>query len=80
MTLFKRQDISLSKVKNQLADLTHRNELRQKELEIELVQEERYLAEKNVKIEERIRNYESRINWLLIFTIILILGLIVYGI
>ena len=70
----------IEKVKNQLEDLTHRNELRQKELKIELANDERDTARENVKIEESIGNYESRIIWFLIFTIVLILGLIVYGI
>ncbi|MFT6984015.1 MAG: tetratricopeptide (TPR) repeat protein [Crocinitomicaceae bacterium] len=75
-----KNELNSIKVKNQLEDLTHRNELKQKELKIELANDERDLAQKNVKIEESIGNYESRIIWFLIFTIVLILGLIVYGI
>lgn len=75
-----KNELNSIKVKNQLEDLTHRNELRQKELKIKLANDERDLAQKNVKIEESIGNYESRIIWFLIFTIVLILGLIVYGI
>lgn len=75
-----KNELNSIKVKNQLEDVTHRNELRQKELKIELANDERDLAQKNVKIEESIGNYESRIIWFLIFTIVLILGLIVYGI
>jgi tetratricopeptide (TPR) repeat protein len=75
-----KNELNSIKVKNQLEDLTHRNELRQKELKIELANDERDTARENVKIEESIGNYESRIIWFLIFTIVLILGLIVYGI
>ena len=42
-------------IKNQLDDLNYRNEITKKQLEIQLVQEERDLAKKNEKFEKNLR-------------------------
>ena len=75
-----KNELNSIKVKNQLEDLTFQNELNKKELEIKLVQEERDLAKRNEQSEKNRSAYETRIIWFLIFSIVLILGVIIYGI
>ena len=75
-----KSELNSIKVKNQLEDLTFQNELNKKELEIELIQEERDLANKNVKFVKKIGDYENRIVWFLVSSFVFILGLIVFGI
>ena len=67
------------KVKNQLEDMTFQNELTKKSLEIELVQEERDLATKNSLLNEEISNYSAKITAFLIISILLIIGIILFG-
>lgn len=67
------EELNSTLVKNQLADLTFQNELNKKEMEIQLVQEERDLAKQRAENESKIRRYESRIVWLLLSTIFVIL-------
>jgi len=68
------------KINNQLEDLTFQNNLKRKELEIELIQEERDLAIENRNIQSNISIIESRIVWFLIFTLLFILGIIIFGV
>ena len=68
------------KINNQLEDLTFQNNLKRKELEIELIQEERDLAIENRNIQSNISIIESRIVWFLIFTLVFILGIIIFGV
>jgi len=67
-------------IKNQLDDLNYRNEITKKQLEIELVQEERDLAKKNEKFEKNLRVYGLKITWFVITLLILSIGLILYGV
>tara|TARA_B110000503_G_scaffold2903_2_gene3916 strand:- start:2358 stop:3494 length:1137 start_codon:yes stop_codon:yes gene_type:complete len=73
------QDLNDIKVKNQLEDMIFQNELTKKNLEIELVQEERDLAKKNSIMNKQISNYSSKITAFLIVSILLIVGIIVFG-
>lgn len=73
------EELNDIKVKNQLEDMTFQNELNKKNLEIELVQEERDLAKKNSKINEDISNYTTKIIWFLVFSIVLIITSIIIG-
>ena len=68
-----------TKVKNQLEDMTFQNELNKKALEIELIQEERDLAEKNASLNKQISRYSSKITGFLVFSILLIVGVILFG-
>lgn len=63
------EELNSTLVKNQLADLTFQNELNKKEMEIQLIQEERDLAQQRAENESKIRRYESRIVWLLLSTV-----------
>lgn len=67
-------------IKNQLDDLNYRNEITKKQLEIELVQEERDLAKKNEKFEKNLRVYGLKITWFVVALLILSIGLILYGV
>ena len=67
------------KVKNQLADLSFQNELNKKDLEIELVKEERDLASQNAEHEKNIRKFSTKITWFLVFSILLIIALLIFG-
>ena len=67
-------------IKNQLDDLNYRNEITKKELEIELVQEERDLAKKNEKFEKNLRVYGLKITWFVIALLVLSIGLSLYGV
>ena len=67
------------KVKNQLEDMIFQNELTKRSLEIELVQEERDLAQKNSLLSKEISNYSSKITAFLIVSILLIVGVIIFG-
>ena len=67
------------KVKNQLADLSFQNELNKKDLEIELIKEERDLASQNAEHEKNIRKFSTKITWFLVFSILLIIALLIFG-
>jgi hypothetical protein len=67
-------------IKNQLDDLNYRNEISKKQLEIQLVQEERDLAKKNGKFEKNLRVYGLKITWFVVALLILSIGLILYGV
>lgn len=67
-------------IKNQLDDLNYRNEITKKQLEINLVQEERDLAKKNEKFEKDLRIYGLKITWFVVILLILSISLILYGV
>lgn len=67
-------------VRNQVDDLTFRNEMTKKELEIELVQEERDLARSNESYEKKLRLYSQKIIWFVIILLGVFITLIVLGI
>ena len=71
--ILKNNELTNSEIKNQIEDLTYKNELTKKELEIKLVQEERNLALKNEK-------YEQKITWFVLLILLLSVGLILFGI
>lgn len=73
------EELASIKIKNQLADLTFQNEINKKELEIQLISKERDLARKNEISEKNIRSYEQKIVWFLLLSIILIVGLVIFG-
>ncbi len=75
-----KEELNTTKIKNQLEDLTFRNELTKKELEIELIEEEKQLAEKNERMEKNAANQSQKIVWFLIVSLILLFGLIFVGI
>jgi tetratricopeptide (TPR) repeat protein len=75
-----KDELNTAKVKNQLEDMTFQNELTKKELEIQLIQEEKNLAVKNQQLEKAAANHRSKIVWFLILTFILLFGLIFIGI
>ena len=75
-----KNELNNIKVKNQLEDLTFQHALNSKELEIQLIKEERDLAKKNEQSEKTIAHYEQKIVWFLISSLLVVLALIVYGI
>ena len=75
-----KEELNTTKIKNQLEDLTFRNELTKKELEIKLIEEEKQLAEKNERMEKNASKYSQKIVWFLIVSLILLFGLIFVGI
>lgn len=68
------------RVKNQLEDLSFQNELNKKELEIELIQEDRDLAEQSEAAVIEIARYTRKIVFFLITSLVVVIGLVVYGI
>jgi len=68
------------RVKNQLEDLSFQNELNKKELEIALIQEERDLAQQNEAAVSEIARYTRKIVFFLITSLVVVIGLVVYGI
>ncbi len=74
------EEMNSLQVKNQLDDLNYRNELNKKQLEIELVQEERDLAMKNELLEKELRLYSQKVNIFVVFILIITIVLIVFGI
>lgn len=75
-----KDELNSEKIKNQLEDKTFQNELMKKELEIQLIQEEKELAIKNQEMERNVSNHRSKIVWFLLFSFLLLLGLIFIGI
>lgn len=73
------ENLNSVKVKNQLADLSFQNELNKKDLELELVKEERDLAAQTAEHEKNIRQLSTKITWFLVFSILLIIALLVLG-
>lgn len=75
-----RDELNDIRVKNQLEDLSFQNELNKKELEINLIQEERDLAVKNEAAVQNIASYSRKIVLFLILSLVAVLALIIYGI
>ncbi len=67
------------KIKNQLADLTFQNELNERELELQLVTEERDLANKNILLERNIARYSRKITWFLVLSVVALVTLLFIG-
>jgi tetratricopeptide (TPR) repeat protein len=67
-------------IRNQLDDLSFRNEMTKKDLELELVQEERDLAKQNEISEKQLRVYSQKIIWFVIILIVVFIGLMIVGI
>lgn len=74
------EEMNSAQIKNQLDDLNFRNELIKKQLEIELVQEERDLAKKNEQFEKDLRIYGQKITWFVVILLISCIGLILFGV
>lgn len=73
-------ELTNSEIKNKIDDLAYQNELKQKELEIKLVKEERNLARKNEEFEKNLRIYGQKTTWFVIAILTLTVGLILFGI
>lgn len=58
------------KIQNRVNDLMYQNELKKRNLELKLIEEERTLAVKNAEKERSIRNYSGKIIWFLIIAVI----------
>lgn len=74
------EEMNTAQIKNQLDDLNFRNELIKKQLEIELVQEERDLAKKNEQFEKDLRIYGQKVIGFVILLLICSVTVIIYGI
>jgi tetratricopeptide (TPR) repeat protein len=74
------EEMNSAQIKNQLDDLNFRNELIKKQLEIELVQEERDLAKKNEHFEKDLRIYGQKITLFVVILLISCIGLILFGV
>lgn len=73
------EKLNSAQIKNQLDDLNFRNELIKKQLEIELVQEERDLAKRNEQFEKNLRVYGQKMTWFVVILLISCIGLIIFG-
>jgi tetratricopeptide (TPR) repeat protein len=73
------EEMNSFQIKNQLDDLNYRNELTKKQLEIELVQEERDLARKNEQLEKDLRIFGQKITWFVILLLLSSIILIIAG-
>jgi tetratricopeptide (TPR) repeat protein len=67
-------------IRNQLDDLSFRNEITKKDLELELVQEERDLAKQNEIAEKQLRVYAQKIIWFVIVLMVIFIGLMIVGV
>jgi tetratricopeptide (TPR) repeat protein len=67
-------------VQDRLDDLTFRNELVKKQLEIDLVEEERNRATENEEKERLLRVYTQKMVFFVLFLLLFVFGLIVFGI
>ena len=74
------EELNDKNVQNRLDDLTFRNELVKKQLEIDLVEEERNRAKENEENERILRVYSQKIVFFVLFLLFFIFGLIVFGI
>ncbi|TNF46560.1 MAG: tetratricopeptide repeat protein [Bacteroidetes bacterium] len=74
------EELNSLSIKNQLDDLAYQNELKRKELEIKLVQEERDLAKKNERLEKDLRNFEQRLVIFIAGVLLIIVAIVVFTI
>lgn len=72
-------EINSLHIRNQLDDLSFRNEMSKKDLELELVQEERDLAKKNENAEKQLRVYAQKIIWFVVILILVCVGALIWG-
>lgn len=75
-----KDELNQEKVKSQFEDKTFQNELTKKELEIQLIQEEKDLALKNQQMEKNVADHRSKIVWFLLLSLLLLFVLIFVGI
>lgn len=71
------KQLSDVQIKNQLEDLLHQNELKQKEMEIAMVKEERDLVAKNIEVEKSLSAYQLRVILLILLSIITLVVLLI---
>lgn len=74
------QKLNSTKVKNQIEDLTFQNRLERKNLEIELLQQERDLAKANESAKSEIAKMHLKTVLFLIVSVLFLVGLIIYGV
>jgi len=74
------EELNSLSIKNQLDDLAYQNELKRKELEIKLIQEERDLAKKNERLEKDLRNFEQRLVIFISGVLLIIVAIVVFTI
>lgn len=74
------EELNNRKVKNQLEDLTYQNEINQRDLELKLIEEQRDLARKQLIKEQNIVDYENKIVWFLIASLVSLIVLTLFGI
>jgi len=74
------EELNNTKVKNQLEDLTYQNEIDKRDLEIKLVGEQRDLANKQAVTASQTADYEQKIVWFLLLSLVGLIVLILYGI
>jgi tetratricopeptide (TPR) repeat protein len=75
-----KEELNQEKITSQLEDKTFQNELMKKELEIQLIQDERNLAIKNQQMEKNVADHRSKIVWFLLLSLLVLFGLIFIGI
>ena len=75
-----KEELNQEKITSQLEDKTFQNELMKKELEIQLIQEEKDLAVKNQQLEKNVADHRSKMVWFLLLSLFVMLGLIFIGI
>lgn len=74
------EELNDKNVQDRLDDLTFRNELVKKQMEIDLVEEERNRAKKNEEKERQMRVYTQKMVFFVLFLLVFVFGLIVFGI
>ena len=74
------EELNDKNVQDRLDDLTFRNELVKKQMEIDLVEEERNRAKENVEKERLLRVYTQKMVFFVLFLLVFVFGLIVFGI
>jgi tetratricopeptide (TPR) repeat protein len=74
------EELNDKNVQDRLDDLTFRNELVKKQMEIDLVEEERNRAKKNEVKERQMRVYTQKMVFFVLFLLVFVFGLIVFGI
>jgi len=72
------EELNTSKIKNKIDELAYQNELYRKQLEIELLKEERQLADENRRIENQIFAYNSRMMYFLFASLIILIVLVIF--
>jgi tetratricopeptide (TPR) repeat protein len=73
------EELNASKIKNKIDELAYQNELYRKQVEIEVLKEERQLADENRRIENQIFAYNSRMMYFLFASLIILIVLVIFG-